>query len=94
MAISPTVAAHVRPRAPAPAFAPVLVDAARCKGCGLCVAACPARALAIEPAAVNAMGHHPAVLVDPAACTSCVRCARMCPEAALTVLARPREARP
>jgi 2-oxoglutarate ferredoxin oxidoreductase subunit delta len=72
--------------APRP-FRPVLIATERCKGCGLCVAACPPGVLALEEVAVNAMGHHPVRLLDTAACTSCVRCARVCPDAVLTIMA-------
>jgi 2-oxoglutarate ferredoxin oxidoreductase subunit delta len=75
-----------------PTFRPILVASERCKGCGLCIDACQPGALALDPVAVNAMGHHPVMLVDPGACTSCAKCARMCPDAALTVFAPRREA--
>ena len=69
---------------------PVLVARDRCKGCELCIAACPTHALELDLAQVNPLGHHPVRLVDPAACTSCAFCARVCPDAVLTVLAPPR----
>ena len=75
-----------------PAFHPVVVADERCKGCGLCVDACPPHALALDDGLVNAMGHHVARLVDPDACTSCAKCARVCPDAVLTIFARPKEA--
>jgi 2-oxoglutarate ferredoxin oxidoreductase subunit delta len=75
-----------------PSFRPILVASERCKGCALCIDACQPGALALDPVAVNAMGHHPVMLINPDACTSCAKCARMCPDAALTVFARPREA--
>jgi 2-oxoglutarate ferredoxin oxidoreductase subunit delta len=75
-----------------PAPVAVVVADERCKGCGLCVDACPPHALALDGGLVNAMGHHVARLVDPDACTSCARCARVCPDAALTIYTRPKEA--
>ncbi|MBP1705220.1 MAG: ferredoxin family protein [Chloroflexi bacterium] len=72
---------------------PVLVLSDRCKGCGLCVAACPKDGLALEERVVNVQGYHPVRLVNPQACTSCAICARVCPDCALVVLALPKGAR-
>jgi 2-oxoglutarate ferredoxin oxidoreductase subunit delta len=69
---------------------PVLVATDHCKGCELCIAACPPHALALDLAVVNPLGHHPVRLVDAALCTSCAFCARVCPDAVLTVLAPPK----
>ncbi|HEU0235056.1 MAG TPA: 4Fe-4S dicluster domain-containing protein [Candidatus Limnocylindrales bacterium] len=73
------------------AFHPVEIDTDRCKGCELCVGACPPAVLALDPGIVNRLGHHPVRLTDPARCTSCALCARICPDAVFTVYARPRE---
>ena len=90
---SPFVDAQLRRLADeVPAFLPVIVADERCKGCGLCVDACPPHSLALDERFVNAMGHHVARLVDPDACTSCAKCARVCPDAVLTIYARPKEA--
>lgn len=90
---SPLADAPLRPFAGGPpAFRPVIVATERCKGCGLCIEVCAPRALALDEAVVNAMGHHPVRLVDAEGCTSCAKCARVCPDAVLTILARPREA--
>lgn len=75
-----------------PAYRPVVISSERCKGCGLCIDACPPRVLALDVGVVNALGYHPVALTDAAACTSCAKCARMCPDAVLTIFARPRGA--
>ena len=71
---------------------PLEIATERCKGCGLCVAACPRHVLALEPISVNGHGYHPVLLTDARACTSCALCARICPDTAFTVYARPRGA--
>jgi 2-oxoglutarate ferredoxin oxidoreductase subunit delta len=74
----------------ADAFGPLDIAADRCKGCGLCVGACPRHVLELDTSIVNPLGYHPVRLLDAAACTSCVLCARVCPDAIFTVYARPR----
>jgi 2-oxoglutarate ferredoxin oxidoreductase subunit delta len=75
-----------------PAFTPLLIAGDRCKGCEICVHACPKHVLALDAKVVNPLGYHPVTLTDTAGCTSCAICARVCPDAVFTVLARPREA--
>lgn len=57
----------------------------RCKGCGLCVLACPKKILRISPDAINIRGHHPAELTDQAACVGCASCAAMCPDCVISI---------
>jgi 2-oxoglutarate ferredoxin oxidoreductase subunit delta len=85
-------ASRVPPIARVRAFRPLDIESDRCKGCELCVGACPHDLLAIDSSTVNRLGHHPIRLLDAAACTSCALCARICPDAVFTVYARPREA--
>jgi 2-oxoglutarate ferredoxin oxidoreductase subunit delta len=70
---------------------PLDIAAERCKGCELCVGACPHGVLALDLTVVNRLGYHPVRLTDPRGCTSCVLCARVCPDAVFTVYA-PRKA--
>jgi len=49
-----------------------------CKGCGICVALCPKKVLAM-----NAQGK--AVVVCPEKCVGCRICAEHCPDYAITV---------
>ena len=62
----------------------VLIDAERCKGCELCISACPRGVLKMDTA-INAKGYHFARFADPDRCTGCALCALMCPDAAVEV---------
>jgi 2-oxoglutarate ferredoxin oxidoreductase subunit delta len=73
-------------------WSPLAIETDRCKGCELCVTACPKACLALDPGTVNRLGYHPVRLTDAAACTSCAFCARVCPDAVFTVYAAPKEA--
>jgi len=75
-------------------LAPIDIATDRCKGCGLCVEACPKHVLELDDDLVNALGYHPVHLEDPAGCTSCVICARVCPDAVFTIYAPIKGARP
>lgn len=56
-----------------------------CKGCGLCVDACPKKLLVIARDQMNKKGHHPAQITDEKACVGCASCAIMCPDCVITV---------
>jgi 2-oxoglutarate ferredoxin oxidoreductase subunit delta len=78
-----------QPRRPAepPPFIPLAIASDRCKGCELCIGACPHGVLALDVGVVNPLGYHPIRLIDAAGCTSCALCARVCPDAVFTVFA-------
>jgi 2-oxoglutarate ferredoxin oxidoreductase subunit delta len=61
----------------------VLFDVELCKGCELCIEACPQDSIGLSPG-INAKGYHFAVLVNDT-CTGCVNCALVCPDAVITV---------
>lgn len=73
-------------------FQPLEIAVHRCKGCQLCIGACPKHVLELDESLVNGLGHHPIRLTDAAACTSCALCARICPDAVFTIYARPKGA--
>lgn len=64
----------------------IVINEVRCKGCGLCVEACPKHLIALDSGSVNTKGYSPATLIDPEqACTGCTLCAVMCPDVCITV---------
>ena len=56
-----------------------------CKGCGLCVDACPRKIIRLDTSILNKKGYHPAVMTDQEKCTACALCATMCPDVVITV---------
>jgi len=62
----------------------VVVDTERCKGCNLCVVACPPKALSLSKEA-NSRGYNYSFLSNHDACVGCVACAYVCPDACITV---------
>ena len=91
MAINPLAIRSPRLLTPPVPFAPLVIAQEHCKGCELCVGACPKACLALDRTRVNNLGYHPVALVDPGACTSCAFCARVCPDAVFTVWAPGRQ---
>lgn len=63
----------------------VTIDENVCKGCGLCVHACPKGVLILSPDKLNAKGYSPAVVQNAAQCIGCAMCGIMCPDSAITV---------
>ncbi|MCP4425048.1 MAG: ferredoxin family protein [Chloroflexi bacterium] len=63
----------------------VVIDVERCKGCELCIEACPPDVLALSDD-LNGKGYHPVFLMEHEnTCTGCALCAVACPDACITV---------
>jgi len=60
-----------------------------CKGCGLCVTACPEDILEVGQR-VNERGWRIIELIDGAKCTGCTLCAIACPDAVFDVYRFPK----
>lgn len=63
----------------------IVVNEMYCKGCEMCVEACPQDVIILAPDRITAKGYHPAALIPGDGCTGCGVCAVVCPEAAITV---------
>jgi len=62
------------------------IDRERCKGCTLCVGACPEKIIAMSKDEFNRQGLPFSVCFDESRCTACMSCAIICPDSAITVL--------
>lgn len=67
-----------------PAIGWIEVNEMHCKGCELCVEACPQEVMSLDMASLTPKGYHPVHLIAEG-CTGCAICAIVCPDAALTV---------
>ncbi|MBE0647996.1 MAG: 4Fe-4S dicluster domain-containing protein [Bacteroidales bacterium] len=61
----------------------IVVNIERCKGCEVCLAACPFTCIAMSEE-VNSKGYHFAMKVNDD-CTGCSNCALVCPDGVITV---------
>lgn len=57
----------------------------KCKGCGLCVSACPKHLLRVSKSTINQKGHYVAEIIDMSSCIGCAFCATMCPDCIIKV---------
>ena len=69
----------------------MVVKSDACKGCELCVAACPTQCIEIDGVLLNIQGYHPA-RYKGSGCTGCGICFYTCPEPdAITVYKKDEE---
>jgi 2-oxoglutarate ferredoxin oxidoreductase subunit delta len=64
-------------------YGDIIIDIEKCKGCELCIMACPEQTLSLSKN-INQKGYHYAIKVN-SNCTGCANCAIVCPEAIIKV---------
>ena len=62
----------------------LVIDTNRCKGCALCVVACPTHAIALSKNEVNHKGYVFCQQINDA-CIGCASCAIVCPDGCISV---------
>ena len=63
----------------------IVVDTERCKGCQLCIVACPKDVIQLAQKKVNGHGYPYAEPVFADKCIGCASCAIVCPDGCITV---------
>jgi 2-oxoglutarate ferredoxin oxidoreductase subunit delta len=71
-------AAAAGPRAEAISRGTLVIDTQACKGCDLCIDACPPRVLVMTSHELNTRGYRYPVLLP--GCTGCKACSQICPD--------------
>ncbi|MDO4216987.1 MAG: ferredoxin family protein [Bacteroidales bacterium] len=61
----------------------IVIDTERCKGCGVCVGACPLQCIALSKH-VNGKGYNYLESVNDK-CIGCASCAIVCPDGVISV---------
>ncbi len=57
----------------------------KCKGCYLCVTACPNKIITVAEDRMNAKGFRPVEVLDQEKCIGCAMCATICPDCVIEV---------
>ena len=62
----------------------ILVDKEGCKGCGVCLPACPFKVIELSKE-VNGKGYNYCYMENSDNCTGCASCAIVCPDGVISV---------
>ncbi len=63
----------------------IVINEELCKGCALCVDACPKKILRLNETKRNKGGFHPVEIISQEECISCALCAEVCPDVVIEV---------
>ncbi|MBE7037615.1 MAG: 4Fe-4S dicluster domain-containing protein [Ruminococcaceae bacterium] len=66
-------------------MAKVTFNEDKCKGCMLCVTACPKKIVVIAKDRINKKGFNPATVIEQDKCIGCAFCATICPDVVIEV---------
>ena len=66
--------------------AKVIFQSELCKGCELCIKACPKSIIQMDTQNSNLKGYHTAYITEQDKCTGCANCALMCPDSVISIL--------
>ncbi len=61
----------------------IVVDKERCKGCEVCLSACPVKSIGMSKD-LNSKGYQFAMIINDL-CIGCANCAIVCPDGSITV---------
>jgi len=67
----------------AKAVGKIVINSESCKGCELCVVACPQKTITMD-SHINMKGYNPAIQTGEG-CVGCATCGLICPDGAITV---------
>ncbi|MEG1930104.1 MAG: 4Fe-4S binding protein [Anaerovorax sp.] len=63
----------------------VKFDIEKCKGCELCISACPTKIIKLHENELNSKGYRPTYIEEMEKCIGCTSCAIMCPDGVISV---------
>ena len=63
----------------------IIIDSERCKGCQLCIVACPLNLLELAQRKVNPRGYPYVHSINEEKCIGCASCAIVCPDGCIEV---------
>jgi 2-oxoglutarate ferredoxin oxidoreductase subunit delta len=62
----------------------IIINREFCKGCLLCIRACPVKILDVDTE-INSSGSYPVKVVDMEKCIACGNCYEVCPDVSIEV---------